>query len=503
MLPKVLPLASAGAWLVALVKPQFEVGPAAVTKGLVKDPAARERAVEQVRGVVATGRLDERCRYPLADRRWRRQLRVPARGAARVSTRVTIERLGAKGEGLARMPQGQLAVPYTLPGEIVTVDAEGERGTLIGLVEPSPRRIAPICPYFGHCGGCALQMMEAEHYAGWKRGLLVEALARAGVAAPVAPLHDAHGAGRRRVTLHARRLDDGRMQVGFMQAHSHAIVAIDRCPVLDPALDGTIAAACAVAKVLAPLGKPLDILVTGTRTGLDVDLRGAGKLGEGERQALVGAAMAHDLARLSNHGVIVVEQRRPVLSMGQAVLELPPGAFLQATAAGEEALGARVVAALPGAKRIADLFAGVGTFALRLAGSADVTAFDTEAGALQALAKASRAAPASRAVRTEKRDLFGQPLRPDELAAFDAVVLDPPRAGAEAQVRALASSGVPLVAFVACDARNFARDAAILIAGGYRTDRVEPLDQFRYSAHMEIFSLFRRDAPKKKRRLLG
>ncbi len=417
--------------------------------------------------------------------------------------RAAIEALGARGEGLARTPAGRLAIPYTLPGEVVTVDAEGERGTLIGLLEASPRRIPPICPYFGRCGGCALQMMAGEDYAAWKRGLLVEALARAGVAATVAPLHDAHGAGRRRATLHARRLDDGRMQVGFMQARSHAIVAIDHCPVLDPALEGTIAAARAVAKVLAPLGKPLDILVTGTRSGLDMDLRGAGKLGEAERQALVGAAMAHDLARLSNHGVIVVEQRRPVLPMGSASLELPPGAFLQATVAGEDALGARVVAALPGARRIADLFAGVGTFALRLAAQADVAAFDTEASALDALAKASRAAPGLRAVRAEKRDLFGQPLRPDELAAFDAVVLDPPRAGAEAQVRALARSAVPLVAFVACDVESFARDAAILVAGGYRTELVEPLDQFRYSAHMEIFSLFRRDAPKKKRRLLG
>ena len=420
-----------------------------------------------------------------------------------MTERVFIERLNARGEGAARRPEGLLCVPYTLPGETVTADVQGERGTLIGLVDASGQRVAPICPYFGRCGGCALQMMALEPYALWKRGLLVEALARAGVTAEVAPLHDAHGAGRRRATLHARRTDDGRMQVGFMQARSHTIIPIDQCPVLDVALAGAIAAARAVAKALTTLGKPLDLLVTATDTGHDMDLRGAGKLGEADRQALIGIAAAHDLARLSNHGVIVLEQRRPVLRMGPATLELPPGAFLQATGAGEEALGARVLGALSGARRIADLFAGVGTLALRLAADAEVSAFDTEASALDALSKASRAAPGLRAVRTGKRDLFGQPLRPDELAGFDAVVLDPPRAGAEAQARCLAASLMPRVAYVACDAQSFARDAAILVAAGYRAETIEPIDQFRYSAHMEIFSLFRRPPAKKKRRLLG
>ncbi len=420
-----------------------------------------------------------------------------------MTVRVTIECLGAKGEGVASTSQGRLLVPYTLPGETVTADAQGERGTLIGLLDPSPTRIAPICPYFGCCGGCALQMMAAEPYAVWKRGLLVEALARAGVAAEVAPLRDAHGAGRRRATLHARRLDDGRMSVGFMQAHSHSIVAIDRCPVLDPGLEGAIAAARVAAKALAAVGKPLDLLVTATAAGLDMDLRGAGKLGEAERQSLVGITTAYDLARLSNHGVIVLERRRPTLRMGLANLELPPGAFLQATAVAEEMLGARVTAALSGAKRIADLFAGVGTFALRLAATAEVSAYDNEPAALEALAKASHAAPELRAVRTEKRDLFSQPLRPDELAGFNAVVLDPPRAGAEAQTRALAASSVPLVVSVACDVQSFARDAAILVASGYRPETIEPIDQFRYSAHMEIFGVFRRAPTKKKRRLLG
>jgi 23S rRNA (uracil1939-C5)-methyltransferase len=420
-----------------------------------------------------------------------------------MTDRVTIERLGQKGEGIAQTPDGRLYVPYALPGETVTVDRDGERGTLIGLLNESPERIAPICPYFTRCGGCAIQHFAAEPYAEWKRGLLVTALAQARVDATVAPMLDAHGLGRRRATLHARMLDDGRMQVGYMQARSHTIIAIDVCPILDPRLHGAIAAARAIAKALAGGGKPLDILVTATESGLDIDLRGPGKLGETDRQILVKAAIAHDVARLSNHGVIVVEQRRPLLRMGLATLELPPGGFLQATEAGEEALGARVLAARKGAKRVADLFAGVGTFALRLAAQAEVVAYDTEVIALDALRKASRIPEVLRTVEVVKRDLFSQPLLAAELDGFDAVVLDPPRVGAEAQMRNLAQSRVPLVASIACDAQSFSRDAAILVAAGYKAEVIEPIDQFRYSAHMEIFSLFRRVPVKKKRRLLG
>lgn len=416
---------------------------------------------------------------------------------------VTIERLGQRGEGVAQTPQGRLYVPYALAGEEVRVTREGERGLLLDVLRPSPDRIEAICPYFTRCGGCAVQTLAPAAYAAWKRGLLVAALSLAGVEADVAPLLDAHGQGRRRATFHARVPDGGRTEVGFMQARAHKIIEIDACPVLDPRLGQAIATARAIAKALAGLAKPLDIIVSATDAGLDIDLRGPGKLGEAERQSLVEAALAHDVARLSNHGIIVLERRRPVLRMGDALLELPPGAFLQATEAGEQALAARVLAALQGDKRVADLFAGVGTFALRIAAHADVEAFDSERAALEALSKASRGAAVSRPVEIQTRDLFHRPLLPAELADFDAVVLDPPRAGAEAQMHALAASSVPKIVSIACDAQSFARDAAILMAAGYRPDIIEPIDQFRFSAHMEIFSLFRRTLPKKKRRLLG
>ncbi len=417
-------------------------------------------------------------------------------------TTVTIDRLGRRGEGVASTPSGRVYVPYALPGETVGIDREGERGTLVSLKDESPERIAPICPYYGTCGGCAVQALAPAPYAAWKRGLLIEALARAGLAPAVAPLVDAHGRGRRRATFHAK-IERGRPRLGFMQARSHEIVPIETCPILDPGLDGALPAARAIAAALAETGKPLDLVALTTESGLDLDLRGQGPLDDRLREKLIAVAAAHDLARLANHGLVLIERRKPWLHMGPARVIPPPGAFLQATAAGEAVLAAHVVAALPGAKRIADLFAGLGTFALRLAATAEVDAFDSEAPALAALDRAARETDGLRTVRVATRDLFRRPLQPDELDRWDAVVLDPPRAGAEAQMRALAASRVTRIVSVACDATTFARDAALLVGAGYEIGDAIPIDQFRYSPHLEIVAVFTRPAPKQKRRLLG
>jgi 23S rRNA (uracil1939-C5)-methyltransferase len=215
---------------------------------------------------------------------------------------------------------------------------------------------------------------------------------------------------------------------------------------------------------------------------------------------LIDAAAAQDLARVSLHGDVLVERRPPRVAMGRASVAPPPGAFLQATRAGEEALAALVRGACAGARRIADLFAGCGPFALRLAEDAEILAVDGDAAALAALDRAWRATPGLRRIRVEARDLFRRPLLGPELARFDAVALDPPRAGAEAQARQLADSTVPVVASVSCDAGTFARDAAVLTAGGYRLERVTPVDQFKYSAHVELVGVFWRESRRRSRR---
>lgn len=427
-----------------------------------------------------------------------------------LNAELTITRLGQRGEGLARHEGAVLGVPYALPGETVRVEIDGERARLVDVLQASPDRLPSFCRYFTNCGGCAVQTLAWPAYADWKRSLVLDALARAHIETEVAPLVDAHGAGRRRVTYHSRVVDTGagrkRLDLGFMQARAHKIITIDECPILDPAMKGSVEAARDTATVLIPLDKPLDIVVTATLEGLDVDVRGAGPLSFDYRQALITIAQRHDLARISNHGDTIIERRPPTLHMGRCVVVLPPGGFLQATQAGEDALAALVVEAMRGTKRVADLFAGSGTFALRLAETAEVHALEGDPAAMLALARGAGGAIGLRMVRTESRDLFVRPLIGGELTRLDGLVFDPPRAGAEAQSRELATSEVPLVVAVSCNLQSFTRDARILIDGGYVLEKVTPVDQFRHSAHVELVAVFRRPAPvltKRRGRLLG
>ncbi|MGH6837363.1 MAG: class I SAM-dependent RNA methyltransferase [Methylocella sp.] len=419
------------------------------------------------------------------------------------NTTLTIDRLGARGEGVAQGPNGLVLVPYALAGETIVAKVDGSRGRLAEVLTCSPHRIAPFCRYFSHCGGCAVQTLAADSYARWKRDLVTSALRRAGLTNEALDLIDAHGAGRRRAIFHAR-FTQGRTRVGFMQARAHEIVEIDSCPVLAASMDGALPAARAIAQALATSEKPLDILVTATASGLDVGLKGHGPLGEAETQSIVRIALEHELARLSNQGTIVISRRTPMLAMGKAMMAPPPGAFLQATETAEEILAAKVCEYVAGARRTVDLFSGIGTFALRMAEFATVDAFDLEEASLQALAKAARMA-GLREVAVAPRDLFRRPLLPPELDRYDAVVFDPPRAGAEQQAVALGASSVPRVVAVSCNAQTFARDAAILCAGGYEIARVEPVDQFRHTPHVEIIACLRRrtQGPRKIRRLLG
>jgi len=410
------------------------------------------------------------------------------RGAQELS----IESLGHRGEGVARSARGPIYVAGALPGERVLARIEGERGRIVELLAPSPQRVAPICRYFGDCGGCATQHLGPELYARWKRDILIGALAQARVEAPVGPLIDAHGEGRRRATFHARfSADRADVEVGFMRARAHEIVEIEACPILAPAMSGALSAARALATCLRGVGKPLDIGVTATLSGLDIDIRGCGALDASPRQKLIEAAIRLDLARLSNHGEILIERRAPEILMGPARVQPPPGGFLQATYEGERVLAELALGATQGARRVADLFSGAGAFALRLAADHEVHAVEIDPAALAALTRAAAATRGLRAVTCEARDLFHRPLRREELAGFDAVVFDPPRAGAMAQARELAASGVPAIVAVSCNAASFARDLGILIAGGYRLESVAPIDQFRYSPHLEIVGVLK------------
>jgi 23S rRNA (uracil1939-C5)-methyltransferase len=412
-----------------------------------------------------------------------------------MTEQLTIQRLGHRGDGVADTNTGPVFVSYTLPGETVTVERiEGhpDRRHLLHVDKPSHERATPICKHFGVCGGCAMQHWSLAEYHVWKRGLVAEALAHANLIAPVDTLIDAHGQGRRRAVFHARRGGKDILEVGFTAPRAHHIVAIDSCPVLSKGLDGAIEAAWAVAEILKPTDKPLDIHVTATDTGIDIDVRGSGPLTSQRTGVLARLVEKHKLARLTRHGELVAQGSAPTLKIGKAHVLLPPGAFLQATVEGEATLAKLVLQHAGKAKRVADLFAGIGTFALRLAEQASVSAVDNEAPAIKALERAASTTAGLKRVEGQARDLFRRPLMAAELKNFDAVVFDPPRQGAEAQTRELAKSKVPVIVAVSCDATTFARDARVLVDGGYKLVGVTPVDQFRYSHHVELVAKFER-----------
>ena len=410
-----------------------------------------------------------------------------------MAERLVIEKLGHRGDGVAADADGPIYVPGALPGETVEVDSvpgHPDRRRLLHVDKPSAERIAPICPHFGVCGGCAVQHWDLSRYRAWKRDLVVEALRQAGLDAPVPDLIDAHGEGRRRAVFHGRRRSHDVLEVGFSAARAHRLVAIDRCPVLARSMDGAIDAAWAIAEAIGPIRKPLDIHVTASDAGLDIDVRGSGPLSPDLMTTLASLAGKRGIARLTRHSELIAQLRAPTLHMGKATVHLPPAAFLQATAEGEAVLARLVVEACAGAANVADLFAGIGPFALRLAEAAQVFAVDDDDVALAALKRAAASAAGLKPVATETRDLFRRPLDIAELKRFDAVVFDPPRQGALAQARELAASAVPVIVALSCNPATFARDAGELVRGGYRLTSVTPVDQFRYAAHVEVVARF-------------
>jgi 23S rRNA (uracil1939-C5)-methyltransferase len=398
---------------------------------------------------------------------------------SRIKT-LTIERLGHRGEGIAMLDGRPVFVALTLEGETVTAEIEGNRGRIVDIVSSSPMRRAPFCPHYGACGGCQLQHLGPDAYRQFKRALVVDALSHATVAAEVAETITAHGAGRRRATFHAAK-----SAAGFMGLCSHSIHDLDTCPILVPVL----ARAPEIARAIAAATGPCDVSFTASDMGLDVAIRAKAARPSAKLTAI---ARQFDLARLSLNGEPLILARSPVVAMGPSGVPLPVSSFLQATANAEEVLAALVVDAVQGARHVADLFCGVGPFALRLAARAPVFAADSDAPAIGALEAAQRKTKGLKPISAERRDLFREPLGVFELNRFGAVVLDPPRAGAKAQVEELAKSKVPTIAYVSCDPQSFARDAAILIAGGYSIGTVTPVDQFAYSSHVEVFAVFYR-----------
>ena len=400
---------------------------------------------------------------------------------------LTIDGMGKRGEGVARHDERVVFVPGTLPGETVKAGGDGERLALLAVETASPDRVQPFCRHYGRCGGCQLQHWREEPYRAWKASLVSDALTARGIAFEVASCLDAHGAGRRRVALHVRKRS-GVVTAGYMEARSHTLLDIDHCPILEPALGS----AFDIARALGTKLGDCDVAVTATLTGLDVSVKAERDVLEREHGNLAGFVTSLKLARLSVNGEVIATAVPPRLQIGKASVALPPGGFLQATSLGEETLARLVLDALGKAKSVADLFCGIGPFAFRIAERARVEAYDNDRPAIAALNAAAKASSGLKPVTAAARDLFREPLVPNEMKELDAVVFDPPRAGAEAQARQLARSKVKTVVAVSCDAGTFARDAEILVGGGYTLRRVTAVDQFKWSSHVEVVALFTR-----------
>ncbi|RBO53245.1 class I SAM-dependent RNA methyltransferase [Rhodovulum sp. BSW8] len=399
-----------------------------------------------------------------------------------------IERLSLKGEGLTG---DGLTVALALPGEEVEGEAENGRIARPRIVTPVADRVRPPCRHFASCGGCALQHGSDAFVAGWKTQVVERALAGQGLEAPVRPILTSPPASRRRAVLAGRRTKKG-VLVGFHARASDVVTEIPDCRLLHPDLMAALPAAAAATLLGASRKGALAITVTRSEDGVDMAVAEAKPLDTALRTDLAALAETHDLARLSWNGEQLAERRPPRQAMGRAHVVPPAGAFLQATEAGQAALTQAVREALDGARKVADLFAGAGTFALPLAETAEVQAVEGSAAMLAALDRGWRGAPGLKRVTTEARDLFRRPLLPVELARVEAVVIDPPRAGAEAQCAEIARSDLARVAMVSCNPVTFARDAKRLCSGGFRLDWVQPVDQFRWSGHVELAAQFSR-----------
>ncbi|MCV3270036.1 class I SAM-dependent RNA methyltransferase [Roseobacter sinensis] len=401
-------------------------------------------------------------------------------------TDYTIRHLGLQGDGVA---DGPVFAPLTLPGEVVTGTLEGQRLMDIKVQQPSDRRVSAPCRHFRACGGCQLQHADDGFVADWKVDVVRRALAAQGLEAAFRPIQTSPAGSRRRAGFAARRTKKGAL-AGFHGRASDTIVSIPGCTLIDPALRRGPEVAETLATIGASRKTALSVLVTVTETGLDVAVSQGKPLDGPLRQQLAAACAKLDLARLSWDGELIAMQQPPVHRFDGILVTPPPGAFLQATTHGEAALRRAVQEITEGAGRIIDLFAGCGTFALPLARDADVHAVEGEADMIAALDQGWRTAEGLKRVTTEVRDLFRRPLLPDELRGVGAVVLDPPRAGAEAQVAELARAEVPRISYVSCNPVSFARDARALVNAGFTLDWLQVVDQFRWSAHVELVACF-------------
>ncbi len=422
--------------------------------------------------------------------------RAAAKAGHPVERELSVTAMGARGDAVAEGDNGPVYVPFALPGELVRARVIGDRAELAVVLDPSADRQAPACRHFGRCGGCQLQHWREGAYLAWKREQVVQALSRRGMGgAQVGATLPAWGVGRRRAAFHAAR-QHGRVRVGFIERGGARLTPIAACPALAPDLEMVALKLAPLAELLLPQRGEITLHCLLTDAGVDVAIKGAGRaqaLHRAALEALTAAAENLHLVRLSMDGEPIVERAKPHLRMGRAIVHPPPGAFVQPTAMGEETLARLTLDALEGSSRVIDLFSGIGTFALRIAEFAEVTAVENDVEMLAALKRAADGTGgALKAVNVLRRDLLRTPLSSLEMKKFDGAVMDPPRSGARLQAEQIGRAPIRRLAYVSCDPASFARDVKVLVEYGFQLTSVTPVDHFRWSPHVEIVGALER-----------
>lgn len=406
--------------------------------------------------------------------------------------RLKIDRIGHEGDGIAFDNDAIIYIPYTLAGEEIDAEVSGNRGIANEIINLSDERIAPICPKYKICGGCSLQHWHEDKVLEWKGAQIKGALSRSGINFGEIKVEPAYQSGRRRAKFSAKRVK-GELHFGFVGARSHEIIDIDACPILTPNLSNYIPKVRELVRSLTQGNEELGVLVTDCANGIDVEITGLkaiSKFNRGELENLARACENAGIARLTIDGEDAYFRAHPFVKIGVANVELPAGAFLQATQTCEDLIGETMLKWSKGVKRAVDLFAGIGTFSIRLKEIAQTNAYEIYQPSIAALNKAAKAMAGGRTLQGFSRDLFRVPVSPLELKNIDLVVLDPARAGAEAQVKQLIRTKIPKIIYISCEANSFARDAKILIDAGYKLKEVKGFDQFRFSTHVEMMGLF-------------
>ncbi|MBT5187824.1 MAG: 23S rRNA (uracil(1939)-C(5))-methyltransferase RlmD [Kordiimonadaceae bacterium] len=418
-----------------------------------------------------------------------------------MNQKINIESLGGRGDGITVSEGKTLYVPYTVTGDVVEVKVNGSKGRLRHVHQKSEHRIEAVCEHFTKCGGCMLQHVEADFYKNWKTDLIKTALVNQGIeGVDVLPIQISPLNSRRRTSFQAIGRGDGKLVLGYAEKGSHNLINIGMCPILVPEISSFINPLKTFLSKLLEKQQKMTIQVTKGDNGLDVIFKGKGDVDLNLRMDLAEFAEKHDLARISWFNTslkkpyyeMLAERRKPYVTFGGNKVFFPEGSFLQATEQGQEALISAMLGGIKGASRVVDLFSGCGTFSIAAAKTATVHAVENNDEMLSALKNSANMMTNIKQVTSELRDLFLRPLLPHELNKYDVAIIDPPRAGARHQMTEIINSDIKTLIMISCNPITFARDVQGLTDAGFTMGSVRPVDQFLFSPHLEIISVFNR-----------